>query len=176
MSDQFTVGINLKPYVAKHLVNRFGDPVDLYCPEGKDLMDFIKTCLKRPKNHNDSKINLKNLPIECRVIISQHDFYTHGWMISKTHILMVNNRVESSVKALSRNYIFIMKSMGIPINTAIRDFQKEYNLPEEVFPYDTIYKDFQRNTIYLKDNTLTDYLRKFRKILVTNLSENRQFI
>lgn len=176
MAEPYTIGISLKSYVARHVMNEFGDPADLYCKEGKYLMDYIKTCLKRPKTFNDSKIDLNNLSVETRFVISQHDFYSCGWDVSKTHMLMINNRIEGTVKFLSRNYITIMKSFGIPINVAIRNFQREYDLPEEVFPYDTIYKDFERNGNYQKDNNIERHIKNIRKILVTNLSESRQFI
>ena len=151
-------------------------PVDLYCSEGKDLMDYIKTCLKHPKQRNDSKIDLINLPVETRFIISQHDFYHCGWMVSKTHMLMINNRIESNVKKLARNYITVLKSFGIPINIAIREFQTEYNFPDEIFSWDTIRKDFERNGNYVNNSLLEKHIKNIRKIILTNLSKTGQLI
>jgi hypothetical protein len=173
MKSQFTVGIILKPYVRKYILNRFGDPADLYSKEGEALKIRMIEMLKKPCLRNEKRINEENMGIETRFCISESDFYRHGWEISKTDMIRFNRFIENEIKFYSRCYIAFEKSFGVPIATSIRNFQHEFEFTEEDFPYETIKKDFDRNGQYIKFDKFSVFKKNLRDIFLEQLSEIR---
>jgi len=176
MSSEFTIGLHLKPYVKRYLINNFGDPVNLYCVEGQDLKELMIQFLKKSCRKNDKRIKLTTLNKETRIRISESDFYRYGWEISKTDMLKFNNRIESLIKFYARCFIAFDKSFGVPISISIRSFQDEYGFSEEDFPYETIKKDFDRNGHYIKFDKFSTFKTSLREIFMEQLSDFRQIV
>jgi hypothetical protein len=174
MSDNFTVGIALKPYVHRYLVNAYGYPVNLYNPDVRWLRQIMIECLRKPEFRFDKRILANFHNEETRFVISNNDFYRYGWIISKTDMLKFNARIESEIKFLSRTFISIEKCFGVPISTAIRNFQIRYDFTEDDFPYETIKKDLNRNGDYIKFDEMQSLIQNYRNILLEQLSEIRQ--
>jgi hypothetical protein len=174
MAEPFTIGIKLKPYVARHLINTFGDPVNLYCKEGRSLHQFIINALKNPEKRYDKRINLDYFDGETRFVISKSDFYQYGWEMSKTDMVKFNSIVEAQVKIMCRCYILFDKSLGVPVYKSAKNFQNEFGFSEQDFPAETIIKDFNRNASYLKfDKTLI--IKDIKKLFTVQLSKIRTF-
>ena len=174
MTDEFTIGLFLKPYVHKYLVNNFGDPVNLYDPEGAELKGSLIGLLKKPSTRYDKRVKLTFQTQETRFLISKSDFYRYGWEITNTDMIKFNNKVEALVKFYSRCYIAFDKSLGIPISKSIRSFQKEFGFSEDLWSYDAIKKDFDRNGSYIKFDKLSVFKDNLRNLFMVQLSEIRQ--
>lgn len=174
MSSEFTIGLYLKPYVHKYLVNNFGDPVNLYDQKGDDLKNLLIGMLKKPSARYEKRITLNFQTQEARLIISKSDFYRYGWEVTKTDMIKFNNKVESLVKFYSRCYIAFDKSLGIPISKSIKSFQKEFGFSEDIWTYDSIKKDFDRHGSYIKFDKLSVFKDNLRNIFLEQLSEIRQ--
>ena len=174
MKDVFTVGIMLKPYVHKYLINHFGDPVNLYMKDGSDLKNFMIELLRKPSYKREKRITLNYQNQETRFIISKSDFYRYGWEITKSDMIRFNNKVEALVKFYSRSYIAFDKSLGIPISTSIRTFQNEFGFDEDIWPYESIKKDFDRHGAYIKFDKVSVFKENIKKIFIDQLSEFRQ--
>lgn len=174
MSEEFTIGLYLKPYVHKYLVNNYGDPVNLYGQNGDDLKSFLIGILKKPSTRYEKRTQLTFQSHETRFIISKSDFYRYGWEVTKTDMIKFNNKVEALVKFYSRCYIAFDKSMGIPISRSIRNFQNEFGFTEDLWSYESIKKDFDRNGSYIKFDKLSVFKDNLRNIFMVHLSEIRQ--
>lgn len=163
--SEFTTEIHLKPYVVRHLQNLYGDPVNL--SKNKDLHRFFIECLKRgDPEHTNKKPSQMSTP--CKMRISEYEFYHYGWEISLADALSINNRVENDIKLILRLFIGNYKIYGFPTSKAIKDFQRIFHLPEDVFPYETIKKDDYRNGIKLEKSLMDEFLAKIQKTLAKN--------
>lgn len=174
MNSDFTIGLQLKPYVHQYLVNNFGNPVNLYGPGSINLKIALIEILKKRSTRYEKRTKLSYLTKETRFVISKNDFYRYGWEVTKTDMIKFNNRVEALVKFYARNYIGFDKSLGIPISKSIRNFQDEFDFPEDVWPYDTIKKDFDRNGAYVKFDKISVFKKNLRELFMVQLSEIRQ--
>ena len=63
--------------------------------------------------------------------------------------------------------------LGMSINKSITYFQKKFSFPEDVWPYDSIYKDFYRNGYSEIVDFDNEIFNKFHKIIMRNLSDFR---
>ena len=109
MRSDFTIGLFLKPYVYKYLVNNFGDPVNLY-DSNNELKNYFINFLKKPSTRYEKRLTLSPQTHETRFVISNSDFYRYGWEVTKTDMIKFNNKVEALVKFYSRCYIAFDKS------------------------------------------------------------------
>lgn len=166
--SEFTAIIHLKPYVARHLQNLYGDPVNL--SPNRDLHRFFVDCLKRGDPEHTNKTP-KQLDTPVKIKISEYEFYHYGWEISLTDVLALNNRVENDIKLMLRLWIGNYKIYGFPISKAIKDFQRIFDFPEDVFPYETIKKDDYRNGIKLEKDLMDEFLQKIQKTLAKNFED-----
>lgn len=174
MNKDFTIGLFLKPYVHQYLVNKFGNPVNLYDSQGGDLKNFLIGLLKKPSAKYEKRIKLRYLTHETRIVISKSDFYRYGWEITKTDMIKFNNWVESQIKFYARCYISFDKSLGIPISRSIRNFQDEFEISEDLWSYDSIKKDFDRHGAYIEFDKISVFKDQLRNLFLEQLSEIRQ--
>lgn len=140
----FIVSVQVKPYVKRFLENNYGNPVNFNChPREKEM---FKRMLKKPNHHHDSMYKkefcLHTQTVE--ILISDRDFYRHGWELSKTDSISFGKHFEKNAKWLMRSVVSTYISFGVPINIAIEKFQTRLNMEEEYWPYDSIKKDFFR--------------------------------
>ena len=78
--------------------------------------------------------------------------------------------MESMIKFNARAYIGINHQLGTPVAKCIRNFQDNFNLPEDVMKYDAIKKDWDRHGSSFKGTFFVDLRDKTLKILMDNLS------
>jgi len=171
MSDSFFIDVKVKPYVRQYLINNCGHPVDLsLLPK---INDLFKKLIRRPLLRFES---LPMPPDECyvRIVISQDMFYRHGWEMTRSGMMQFNAEIEHDLKFIMRTYITNRASLGYPVAKCIRNFQERFNLQEEVWSFDAIKKDLDRNTESKKSDDVENFLRqmdkKLHQVFLENLS------
>ena len=104
------------------------------------------------------------------IVISERDFYRHGWELSKTDTVSFGKHFEKNAKWLMRSVVSTYVSFCIPINIAINKFQTRFQLEEEYWPFDSIKKDFFR----FKINNGIDFnhyaYEHLEKLILVNMS------
>jgi len=167
----FTVQLSVKPYVRQHLINQFGEPCDFSISKPGDYLNaHLLRMLRKPIKRDELRIP-KSLTSTIEIQISQDIFYRYGWELTRHDMLRFNMLVENEIKFLSRAYIAFDKSLGIAINTSIRNFQDEYKFTEDSFPYETIKKDFDRNAQYIKFDKVDVFATELKKIFLAQMSD-----
>lgn len=151
----FTVTIKCKPYVRQYLVQNFGDPVNLSADQS--LETFFRSLLSKPDRDAEKKytglFKPDNTAYSCtaEVIISQRDFYRHGWELTRTNTVKFGVHVENRVKAQMRNWVTLCMLFDPSGHTtqkhAILRFQDAFGFSEETWPYESIKKDFYRHAV-----------------------------
>ena len=108
MSEQITVEIFVKPYVAKYLEKNYGAPVDL--SKNKTLRNIFRKYLSKPNFHSDTVfVNLKYANRKSvYVIISEDDFYRYGWELSLTDQVNFSSDVENIIKQRIYDHLLLM--------------------------------------------------------------------
>lgn len=103
------------------------------------------------------------------VLLSERDFYRHGWDLTKTNIIRFGSHFELKVKTMMRSFVGVYHGLGLPIYVAINKFQERFYFDEEVWPYQSIKKDFYRNGTRSNVDFDNVIFSKIEKIVVTNL-------
>lgn len=175
--------IPCKPYVRQFLIQNFGDPVNFYSqstpytylfrsslhlpddPEGKASARRGK----RPKPNINPCFANSYLDVPVEFVISEHDFYRYGWEMLPIHITALNTIFEQAAKLFMRTSITIDTAISGSLATSIRRFQDRYGYPDDIWNYQSIKKDLDRNTIRSELEFDTEIYDKIQKILMHNL-------
>ncbi len=161
----------VKPYVKRFLELNYGDPVDL--KNDKKLYKLFRRCLIKPQITYDNTrcAEISNYYNEnVNIIISEDDFYRYGWELSKTDIVAFGREIESNVKFFMKNIVSYYTS-HMDFSKAINIFQEKYGFTEDIWSYESIKKEFQRNGLKMKIEFKTEITEKIEKIILLNLSE-----
>ena len=172
-TNKFTLSISVKPYVKRYLEINYGSPLDLASnPASHEKFTYL---LKNPNSYQDCKISnyVSYYTETVDVMISEHDFYRYGWELTKTNTVAFNVYFERQVKMFMRLIVGTQIGLGMSINKSITYFQKKFSFPEDVWPYDSIYKDFYRNGYSEIVDFDNEIFNKFHKIIMRNLSDFR---
>ena len=168
VANNFTVTIQAKPYVKAYLENNCGVPVNLKnIPELQ--AEFIRCLSKKTMRRETAPV--ASWYDRVTIIIPPDAFYRYGWELNKTNIAYFNKFVEQKVKFLMRNYVAMHCVLGVKVAESIRDFQEQYNLPETVWPYESIKKDYDRHSRGMEFKPIIDFKQKLREIFMSNLSD-----
>ena len=175
--------IPCKPYVKQFLIQNFGYPVNFYSvanpytylfrtylhlpddPEGKAQVKRGK----RPKPKVKPSFTNSELDVPVEFVISEHDFYRYGWEMDPIHITALNTIFEQAAKLFMRTSITIDTAISGSQATSIRRFQDRYGYPDEIWNFQSIKKDLDRNTIRQEIGFDTEIYDKIQKILMHNL-------
>lgn len=154
MKYPYTVGIQLKSYARKYMIEFYGgEPVKLFGSDWKDLLNKILDCLQNPTRDREKECRMNGY-IETKFAISSHDIFKGRFVMTNSDMVRINKRIEDRIKWISRLYITESKVRGTPIKIAILEFQEKYNLHEDDMSFDLIYKDFLRSQKKVKSNPL----------------------
>jgi hypothetical protein len=167
-NENFTVPVPCKSYVKAFLENNCGTPANL-----KHLPDLYQTfidCLANKPMHLESK-EVAKWPDTVMVIIPSDVFYRYGWELNKTNLMDFNRAAALKVKFFMRQHIGINTAMGFPVAACIRDFQERFRFNEEVWPFDSIKKDFDRNGRKTGLRTIQELRKEINEIFLGNLSD-----
>ena len=141
---KFNVTIPCKSYVKRFLENNYGNPVDFRNHPRENEM--FNRMLKKPCLDDENKYK-KELSLHTHfveIVISERNFYRHGWELSKTDIVSFGKYFEKHAKMLMRSVISTYVSFGIPTNISIVKFQDRFHMEEEYWPFESIARDFSR--------------------------------
>lgn len=171
---QFYLTIPVKPYVKRFLELNYGNPV--YFHPDRAEYDRLRTALqKSSRSINRNRITYIIDDLACiyktnvTVLLSERDFYRDGWELTKQEIIRLNGDWEKRTKVLMRSVVGIYHAMGLPLYVSIQKFQDKFYFDEDVWPYQSIKKDFFRNGTIAKIEFDSDIFTKIEKIVVTNL-------
>lgn len=145
------IEIQCKSYVAAYLKKHHYsicengvEAVDL--SSNRFLKEYFLNVLSRASQRFDNRITLSTYPDKVFIHITNDEFDRYGYTVSKTSMLRFNTFVEDFIKKHSRIYVGLLhRNRGIMKAKAIRRFQEEFGLTEDVFPYETIKKDIDRH-------------------------------
>jgi len=173
-AKQFYITIPVKPYVRRNLELNYGDPVYFH----SDISDYNKLRLALQKSRETLEQNRIPYLIEdlsctyktnITVLLSERDFYRDGWELTKQEIIKLNRNYEARAKTLMRTIVGVYHAMGLPLVSAINKFQDKFYFDENIWPYQSIKKDFYRNGTISKIDFEGAVFNKIEKIVVTNL-------
>lgn len=165
----YTVRIAVKPYIKAYLENNFGIPVDIR--KDGELWELTGLLLREGSARFDKSV-AANFPEQVDVLISRDIFFRYGYVLTKTETLRFNAFVEKRVKFFARNYIAYHHSLGTSVADCIRDFQKIFGFPEDVWPYDSIKKDFDRHGRTVGKKAVMNFKAEMSRIFLEMLSES----
>ncbi|MFA6483723.1 MAG: hypothetical protein WCW62_14170 [Bacteroidales bacterium] len=175
--------IPCKPYVKQFLIQNFGYPVNFYSvanpytylfrtylhlPDDPEGQAQVKRG-KRPKPKVKPSFTNSELDVPVEFVISDHDFYRYGWEMDPIHITALNTIFEQAAKLFMRTSITIDTAISGSQATSIRRFQDRYGYPDEIWNFQSIKKDLDRNTIRQEIGFDTEIYDKVQKILMHNL-------
>lgn len=165
--DLFFIDIKVKPYVKQYLINEFGNRV-YFDSEAKYYSTFLSLLSKGCKSLNNQEVDEKCI---VRFHYSEDVFYRHGFSMSKSNMRMLNNAIEQDIKFIMRTHIGCMAVLGYSIAESIRHFQTKFNFGEDVWPFESIKKDIDRNTDTKKENFVDDFLKQYSLTLGNDIAQ-----
>jgi hypothetical protein len=142
MQRQHIIEIPCKYYIGVFLENNCGSPADLtFFP---DLYERLRSLLtKQPEKYPIlSKIYEPNT---VKVYIPDDWIDVYGLFINRNNILKFNAQVEQKLKNKLYQYMRFRCSIGYSVASGIREFQDEFCMSEEVWPFESIKKELDRN-------------------------------
>ena len=142
----FTVDLPTKPYVHHYISLTYGTPADF--SKNKHLNERFRRCLVKPSVRYDSAY--KDLSFifyssKTSIKISSDDFYRYGWEFTNTDIISFGKYIEGEVKKLMVTIVSLY-SIFMSKRDAILLFQKNYGFTEDTWSYDSIKKEYYRNS------------------------------
>ncbi len=168
MAITFSVELPCKPNVKVFIEQNYGSPVRFN--KDKTLMALIRTLLEK----NDSRLNWRpiNRSIFSETVIfyiSDYDFRQYGGYLSHQAIMDLNRLFDSRVKALMRSWCSTQYAFGKSKFESIRAFQDKFGFSEDVWSFETIKKDCQRNNVFVNE-TKKLIESEFHKIIIAQMS------
>jgi len=131
---------------------------------------MFKRCLEKPWKRRESKLLTQpKFTGTVEIMISDCDFYRFGWELSLTDMAYLHNAFEKAVKLFMRTCIAIDISMSGSQAQSIRRFQTQYEYPEEIWPFQSIKKDLDRNLPMDSIKFEKDVYVKFQEIVLAIL-------
>jgi len=162
MKNHFTITMPAKHYIRKYLEINCGVPVNLSV--FPDLFHDFRQRLTKDPGPEKPRFNIAD-PETVTIIISDADFYRKGFEMSEGDIKEFTKLVEMRIKYLSRLYITNSTSTGMTLTLAIQTFQEDYGLPEEVWAFESIKKDYFRNVGKSKKSILKSLKKEMHQFL-----------
>lgn len=163
------MSIAVKRYVRAYLENNFGTPVDIR--REPELNDLVCLMLREGSTRLDKIVSV-NLPDTVELRVSKDTFFRYGFTFTKTETLRFNSFLEKRIKFYARTYIAYHCGLGTSVANCIRDFQNTFGFSEDVWPYDSIKKDFDRNGSQVRRKMLGDVKAELTKVFMEMLSES----
>lgn len=98
--------------------------------------------LERARHENDLKTAKYSNQVE--VLLAEGIYLRHGWELTPTAITEFNNWLEAVLKERFMVHVDAQLKYGIKKAVAIRNWQDDYNFPEDVWKYETLKKYHDR--------------------------------
>ena len=176
--ERYFVYLPCKPYVRQFLLHNYG----VNDPQWPDLITIVKdefiyqqfrSRLTHASGRYDSRYgDLSRYSTKVQIEIKKDDFYRYGWALTETDTVSLCGIFEARAKSFLCTYLDIHRALGVPLSTAIRNFQDKYDFPEDVWPYDSIRREYSRNGPKESIPMVNEFFNIINKILMVNLSRN----
>lgn len=106
-----------------------------------------------------------------QLIISSDDFYRYGWELSITDTVKFGCEIEDRAKLLMKTMVSTNNSLNGSIKMSILHFQERFSFNEDIWPYDSIKKEFFRNGVVTVIDFNDEIYNKIDHIILVNLSK-----
>ncbi len=145
---------------------KYDNPVNLV----KDKVLYRQLILSLHKKSNKYRKRYESLAFSnytenVTIVIKRNDFYRHGWDLTRTEIVEFNQAVEMRAKALMRSYIAPRIGVGYNWTDAINEFQQEFGFTEDIWSFEAIRKECQRNMKVERGELFKNILTNFNILL-----------
>lgn len=166
MANHFTIKIKCKKYVKAYLEKNCGSPVNLqHLPYL--LQEFRRYLSKEPESME--KADLTRYEETVTIIIPPDMFYRYGWEMDSMSQRNFGLEVERRVKFFMRQFIGASASLGVSVAECIREFQERFGFYEEIWSFETIKKDFDRNGSKIELPAIKTIRNELNRLLLSNL-------
>jgi hypothetical protein len=134
--------ISVKKYIRHYLQQRFGDPTLL--TKDHQIGKYLYQLLGDACTRNDS--DFKPYKDTLTVKITEDVFLRKGYLLTATNVINFNNFVEEVIKNEMFLHIDVIREHrpGIKIKSAIEHVMQKMLFDENVFPYETMKKSYDR--------------------------------
>lgn len=166
--DIYLVTVAVKPYVKAYLENNYGCPADIRADA--ELNELVNMMLREGSTRLD-KIVTANFSATVDLRITKDAFFRHGFTFTKTETLKFNSLLENRIKFYVRTYIGYHHSLGDSVAKCIRDFQRKFGFPEDVWGYDSIKKDFDRHGSRVQKGMIGNFKEELSNLFLERLSD-----
>ena len=171
-AQKFVIKVPVKTYVKRFLEINYGEPINF--SENTKSHQFFKSLLQKTNTGFNKHTEFKPFyPMVVEVEISEHDFEHFGWDFPFTGVVSFNRYFEKQAKMLMRNIIGVNVSLGMPIKTAIENFQFRFKFDEDVWKAESIKKDFYRYGKLDAVDFNNEIFKKIERIVLQNLYDKR---
>ena len=162
----FTIQVPCKSYAKHFLELKYGNPVILM----RDKLLYKQLVLSLEKNSNRYKKRYEALAFSnyidvVDITIKRNDFYRLGWDLTRTEIVEFNQAVEMKAKSFMHRFIAPRIALGFNWTEAISQFQEEFGFTEDIWSFEAIRKECQRNLNIDKGELFKDILTNINIIL-----------
>ena len=168
----FFLELPVKPYVKQYIILNYGNPANF--SSNKFINERFRRCLIKPSIRYHSRyrtISFVKYNLTIKITLSQDDFYRYGWELSPSDIISFGKVLEHQAKFLLCNMIsFYMTYMNG--KDAILSFQKNFGFNEDIWPYESVKKIYDRFAVTNQKISFTkDLTFKLEKLILSNLSD-----
>jgi hypothetical protein len=130
--------------VRQYLINKYGEKMNI--PNSDLVKALVFSLLQRNTAKDDSDITLQFYTTKVELLLDLDQALRFGLHLSKTSARNINLTIEKIIHEQLHHFLeFYIGAAGYTEKSAIEAFQQIYNFPEEVYPYDTIKKHYQRH-------------------------------
>lgn len=141
-----TLTVPVKPYIAAYLRANYGDPVSFSGRRG--VRQFFCSLLDKNYRRYDKKLTIAAYSSEVTIAITKDMMVRHGFSLSASSVVAFNSLFEDIIKTRARDIVKTKhRDAKIKVAPAIRQLQMDFGFTEDSFPFETIKKDLQRNSV-----------------------------
>lgn len=158
---RYIVYVMVAPYVARYLIDNFGvnDPevrnlIDIHGDAG--MMAFFTPRIRQRRY--DRRLGERKTQgfrtAKVGIAVSPSSFSRHGWALSATDEAAFARMLELRCQGMLLTYLQAHYMVGGSVADAIQSFYKTFHMNDELWPYDSIRKIWNRNVDKTTKQTL----------------------
>jgi hypothetical protein len=138
----FTVDLKCKPYIYQFTKHFLGNPADISMH--KDLQLILRALLHKPSRRYEYRDLSCQYSCNIKLLISQEDFNRYGCHLNTTSTIALNKYLSGEAKKLLHTS-FTWLTINRRKNISVLEFQDRYGFNEDIWSYEAIIKELQRN-------------------------------
>lgn len=151
---RYIVYVTVAPYVAKYLVDNYGirdlevkNLVDIRGDAG--MMAFFTPRIRQRRydrrHHVDECKKQRFRTSKVGIVVSPSSYNRHGWALSATDESTFARMLELRCQGMLLTYLQAHYMISGSVADAIQSFYKTFHMNDEIWPYDSIRKIWNRN-------------------------------